>query len=261
MLTALWTAASGMAAQEFNIDTISNNLANVDTTGYKKVRADFEDLLYQNIQNAGAPVSEDLKVPTGVFIGHGVKLAATQRIFTQGEFQMTDNPFDVVIEGDGFFQVEQPDGTTAYTRSGAFKIDSEGRLVTSDGFLITPAITFPPGATDFTVGMDGTVTAVIDGNQEELGNITLVRFPNPAGLKSVGRNLYVKTDSSGDPIEGQPSIDDGFGKLLQGYIETSNVKAVEEMVKMITSQRAYELNSKVIQTGDRMLEVANTLKR
>ena len=134
-------------------------------------------------------------------------------------------------------------------------------MVTSDGFLITPAITFPPGATDFTVGMDGTVTAVIDGNQEELGTLTLVRFPNPAGLKSIGRNLYVKTDSSGDPIEGQPSIDAGFGKLLQGYIETSNVKAVEEMVKMITSQRAYELNSKVIQTGDRMLEVANTLKR
>ncbi|MCK5684938.1 flagellar basal-body rod protein FlgG [bacterium] len=261
MLRAMWTAASGMSAQEYNIDTISNNLANVDTSGYKKVRTDFQDLLYQNIQNAGAPVSADLKVPTGVFVGHGVKIAATQRVFSQGEFQMTENPFDVVIEGEGFFQIQQPDGNIAYTRGGAFKLDSQGQMVTSNGFLVEPAITFPSGATEFTIGIDGTVTANVDGSVQEIGSLSTVRFVNPAGLRAVGRNLLQETEASGTPIEGQPSITAGFGSLLQGYLEMSNVKAVEEMVKMITAQRAYELNSKVIQTSDRMLEIANTLKR
>lgn len=257
----MWTAASGMSAQEYNIDTISNNLANVDTAGYKKVRTDFQDLLYQNVQNAGAPVSEDLRVPTGIFVGHGVKIAATQRVFSQGEFQMTENPFDIVIEGEGFFQIQMPDGNIAYTRGGSFKLDSQGQLVTSNGFVVEPNITFPAGATEFTVGIDGTITANVDGTIQEIGTMNTVRFVNPAGLKAIGRNLLKETEASGAPIEGQPTITQGYGGLLQGYLEMSNVKAVEEMVKMITAQRAYELNSKVIQTSDRMLEIANTLKR
>jgi len=261
MLRALWTAASGMEAQELNISIISNNLANVDTNGYKKSRVDFQDLLYQTIRAPGAPSAEDQIMPTGIEVGHGVKQAATLKIFSQGEFQLTNNPLDLVIEGDGFFQVLLPNGITAYTRAGAFKVDAQGQIVTSDGYLLQPALTIPAGATDIAVGLDGTVTVNDNGTVTNIGTIQTVRFPNPAGLKSIGKNLLLETDASGAPVPGQPHIDFGYGSIAQGYLEMSNVKAVEEMVKMIVAQRAYELNSKVIQTGDAMLQTANTLKR
>ncbi|MDI9450885.1 MAG: flagellar basal-body rod protein FlgG [Limnochordia bacterium] len=263
MMRALWTAASGMIGQQYKIDTTANNLANVNTTGFKKSRVDFQDLLYQTVRYAGTPVTAGAQIPTGIQIGHGVRPVATQRLFTQGTFQQTDNPLDLVIEGDGFFQVLLPDGSIRYTRDGAFKRDSDGRLVTSDGFPLEPEIRIDENALSINIGSDGTVSIQLPGQDEPEENskkIQLARFVNPAGLKSDGRNLYSPTAASGPPIVGEPGLD-GFGNLAQGYLEMSNVQVVEEMVSMIVAQRAYETNSKAIQAADEMLHTANNLRR
>ncbi len=262
MLKALWIAATGMEAQNLNIDVISNNLANVNTAGFKKDRADFEDLMYQVIKLAGAPATAQTQVPTGLEIGQGVRPVAVQKIFSQGDYKQTNNPLDLAIEGDGFFQVLLPNGDLAYTRAGAFKLDRDGRLVTADGNPIQPEITIPQDAEAINIGEDGTVSVLQPGNTAptQLGQIQLVRFTNPAGLKPIGRNLFVPTDSSGEPILGVPG-ENGFGTIAQGYLEMSNVSVVEEMVNMIIAQRAYEINAKAIQTADEMLQMANNIKR
>jgi len=262
MMRALWTAASGMNGQQYKIDNTANNLANVNTTGFKKSRVDFQDLLYQTVRYAGTPVTAGAQIPTGIQIGHGVRPVATQKLFTQGTFQQTDNPLDLVIEGDGFFQVLLPDGSVRYTRDGAFKRDSDGRLVTSDGFPLEPEIRIDDDALSVNIGSDGTVSVQMAGEDTPvtIAKIQLARFVNPAGLKSEGRNLYAATAASGNPIVGEPGLD-GFGNIAQGYLEMSNVQVVEEMVSMILAQRAYETNSKAIQAADEMLQTANNLRR
>jgi flagellar basal-body rod protein FlgG len=262
MIRSLWTAASGMQAQTSNIDVISNNLANVNTTGFKRSRADFQDLLYETMRPPGTSTSGGSQVPTGIQIGHGTRTVSTQKIFIQGDFQHTQNELDMAIEGDGFFQIIQGNGDIAYTRSGNFKIDSEGRIVSPDGFLLEPEITIPTDAMAISIGTDGTVSVLQPGQTEptELGTIELARFVNPAGLQSMGRNLYGQTAASGDPITGTPG-EDSYGTIAQGYLEMSNVSVVDEMVNMITAQRAYEINSKAIQASDDMLQTANNLKR
>jgi len=262
MMRALWTAGTGMVAQQANIDTIAHNIANVNTTGFKKSRSDFQDLMYQTIRQAGAATGPDTQLPTGVQIGSGVRQVATQKIFTMGNFQHTGNDLDIAIEGDGFLQVVLPDGTIAYTRDGSLKKDSEGRLVTSEGYPIEPQITIPAEATKITISPDGIVTATIPGQTEpeELGQIELARFVNPAGLSSIGRNLLQETAASGAPIVSVPG-QDGAGTIVQQYLEMSNVQVVEEMVNMIVAQRAYEINSKAIQTADEMLGQAANLRR
>lgn len=261
MMRALWTAGSGMIAQQANIDVISNNLANVNTTGFKKSRTDFQDLMYQTIRQAGASTGPDTQLPTGIQMGHGVRQVATQKIYTQGSFQQTGNTYDVAIEGDGFFQVTMPDGTLAYTRDGAFKKDSQGRLVTSEGYPMEPQIQVPDNATDITISADGRVTATVPNQAPvAVGDIQIVRFVNPAGLDNIGRNLLKETAASGTPVLSTPG-QDGSGTLVQKYLEMSNVAVVEEMVNMIVAQRAYEINSKAITTADSMLEQAANLKR
>ncbi len=263
MMRSLWSAASGMMAQQKNLDVVSHNLANVNTYGNKKVRAEFQDLIYQTLRDAGGTSGEGTQYPQGLQIGLGVRVSATNRIFTQGPLQTTDNPTDVGIQGEGFFQVQLPDGTTAYTRDGSFKLDSNRRLVTSDGFLLVPNITLEESATvdSLVISSDGVVSDTPSGGEQtEIGNITLVRFTNPAGLYAYGKNLYLSTAASGDAIEGSPGAD-GMGVLTQNTLEMSGVQIVEEMVNMIISQRAYESNSKAITTSDSMLEIANGLKR
>lgn len=263
MMRSLWTAGSGMAAQQANIDVISNNLANVNTTGFKKSRSDFQDLMYATIRAAGTSSGDDTQIPTGIQIGHGVRQAATQKIYTVGNLQSTGNPYDVAIEGEGFFQVIMPDdGTIAYTRDGAFKKDSDGRLVTSEGYLLEPEITIPENATEITVSANGIVSATISGqvDPQELGQLELVRFINPAGLENIGHNLLKETSASGTPVISNPGSD-GAGTLVQQYLEMSNVQIVEEMVNMIVAQRAYEMNSKAITTSDEMLSQVAQLKR
>lgn len=262
MIRSLWTAASGMKSQSFNIDVISNNLANVNTTGFKTSRADFQDLLYETLRQAGTSSSETTDVPTGIQVGHGSRPVASHKIFTQGDFQQTKNELDIAIEGDGFFQIIQPSGDIAYSRDGAFKMDRDGRIVTSDGFLLEPEITIPSDSISLSIGLDGTVSVLQAGSSAptEIGTINLARFVNPAGLHSIGRNLYLPTDASGDAIVGTAG-EDGLGSLAQGFLEMSNVSVVDEMVKMITAQRAYEINSKTIQAADDMLQQANNVKR
>lgn len=261
MMRALWTAASGMTAQQLRIDTTANNIANVNTTGFKKSRVEFQDLLYQRMRFAGSPITAGSQIPTGIEVGHGVRPVATQKVFRQGPFTQTDNPLDVVIEGDGFFQIEMPDGTIAYTRDGGFKKDSEGRIVTSDGFPLADILPIPEDALEVSIATDGWVTVLrSDGQMEQLGQIELALFVNPAGLSSFGRNLYVATAASGDPNVGPPG-EGGRGLLAQGFLEMSNVEIVEEMVNMIISQRAYESNSRAIQASDDMLQTANNLRR
>lgn len=261
MIRSLWVAASGMEAQQLNIDITSNNLANVNTNGFKKSRGDFQDLLYQTIVPAGASSSGDTTVPTGIQVGMGVRPVAVQKIFTQGEYQQTGNSLDLAIDGDGFFQIVQPSGEIGYSRAGAFKMDSEGRIVTSDGYLLEPAITVPSTALTVTIGPSGVVSAKnADGSITDIGQLELAKFTNPAGLNSVGRNMYLTTASSGEAVTGTPGID-GFGTISQGFLELSNVNVVQEMVNMIVAQRAYEVNSKAIQTADEMLQRANELKR
>lgn len=262
MLRSLWTAASGMQAQQLNIDVLSNNLANVNTTGFKRSRADFQDLLYETLRLAGASSSSTTEVPTGIQLGHGTRPAAVQKIFMQGEYKQTKNELDIAIEGDGFFQITMPDGETAYSRAGAFKVDSEGRIVTSDGYLMEPEISVPDDSMQISIGTDGTVSVRQAGENQatEVGTIQLARFINPAGLNSIGRNLFLPTSASGDVITGTAG-EDGFGTLAQGFLEMSNVSVVEEMVNLITAQRAYEINSKSIQAADEMLQIANNIKR
>jgi flagellar basal-body rod protein FlgG len=251
-----------MQAQSLNIDVIANNLANVNTTGFKRSRADFQDLLYETLRPPGASSSEGTELPTGVQVGQGTRPVATQKIFLQGDYQQTQNQLDMAIEGDGFFQILQPNGEVAFTRAGAFKMDSEGRIVTSDGFPIDPELSIPTDTVSITIGTDGTISVLQAGESEpsEIGTIQLARFINPSGLKSMGRNLYLTTSASGDPITGTAG-EDGFGTISQGYLEMSNVSVVDEMVNMITAQRAYEINTKTIQAADDMLQMANNIKR
>ncbi|HEY3269342.1 MAG TPA: flagellar basal-body rod protein FlgG [Armatimonadota bacterium] len=262
MMRALYTSATGMMAQQLNMDVVANNLANVNTTGFKRSRVDFQDLLYQNTREAGTTVAKGATVPTGAQTGLGVRPGAIQKMYGQGDLEQTDNPLDVTIEGDGFFQVLQPDGTTAYTRDGTLKMDATGKLVTSDGYALQPEITIPSEAKTISIGSDGTVSVTMPGQSQpqQLGQLQIARFLNPAGLNSIGRNLALPTAASGDPNVGTPGLN-GFGTLAQGMIERSNVKVVEEMVNMIVAQRAYEVNSKAITTSDEMLGMANGLKR
>ena len=265
MLRSLWTGASGMVAQQFHIDTISNNLANVNTYGFKKNRADFEDLIYQHQVLAGTPSTAVSEIPTGVYVGHGVKVAATQKLFEMGSLQATGNKFDMAITSEvGFFKILMPDGTFGYSRDGSFKIDSRRQIVTSQGYLLEPPITLPPGAINNSLQIteNGEVSVKIgdDIRPTRIGQIDLYRFVNPAGLKAIGKNLFKETVASGPEIQGTPGME-GMGAILQGFLETSNVKLVEEMVNMIVAQRAYESNSKAVTTSDSMLGTAIGMKR
>jgi flagellar basal-body rod protein FlgG len=259
MMRSLWTAASGMIGQQFNIDTISHNLSNVNTTGFKKGRPDFEDLLYQTLRAAGTPATRDTLVPTGIQVGH-----ATQKLYSQGSLQNTGNKLDLALEGEGFFRVQLYDGSFGYTRDGTFKIDSNGQIVNSNGYKLSPEIVMPEGFvySDISISQDGLVTVKRAGSDEifEVGQLLVYRFVNPAGLKNIGQNLVKVSAASGPPIEGRPGFT-GMGRLEQGFLEMSNVQIVEEMVNMIVAQRAYELNSKAIITSDSMLATANALKR
>jgi flagellar basal-body rod protein FlgG len=264
MVRSLWTGAAGMTGQQTNIDTISNNLANVNTSGYKKVRSDFEDLLYQTVKTAGTPATEDTLVPVGVQMGHGVKVSATQRMFNQGALQNTDNVTDIAIAGEGFFSVNMYDGSTAYTRDGAFKIDEQGYLLTSNGYHVLPEIRMPEGFLPQSINITKTgVVTVKMPNQDDptlVGQMELFRFPNPVGLSAVGENLFKVTQASGRAIQGRPGFE-GMGTTIHKMLEMSNVSIVQEMVGLITAQRAYEFNSRTIQTSDSMLGTATTLKR
>lgn len=261
MMRALYTAATGMVAQQYNLDTISNNLANVNTSGFRQNTARFQDLLYQTLKAPGSPIGASI-VPVGQDVGLGVKVGSSEKIFTQGSIVQTSNPLDIAIQGDGFFQVTLPDGTTAYTRDGGFKEDATGAVVTADGYFLSPQITIPQNAINVSVGSDGTVTALTPGSQTPttLGQITLVRFTNPAGLQPMGQNLFTQTAASGTPIISQPGLN-GAGTLLGGYIENSNISVVNEMVNMIVAQRAYEANSKAITTAESMLATAVQTKQ
>lgn len=262
MLRSLWTAASGMNAQQTNIDNLSNNLANVNTVGYKKSRVNFEDLLYQEIRPAGAITSTGLNHPTGLQIGMGSKVVGNEKIFSQGSYQNTDNPLDWVIEGDGFFQVLLPNNEIAYTRNGSFKLDRDGNIVTANGYYLEPQVTIPEDALEIMISEDGIISVSLAGEIDpvEVGNIEISKFVNPAGLRAIGKNLFLPTAASGDPLNGDPG-DDDYGIIHQGMLEMSNVNLVEEMVNMITAQRAYEVNSKAIQTSDDMLQIVNNLRR
>ena len=255
MMRSLWVAKSGMEAQQTQLDHISHNLANSATNGYKQSHAVFEDLMYQNLRQSGANSSEQTQLPTGLQVGLGVRTVATSRQFTQGNLQQTQNNLDLAIQGKGFFQITMPDGATGYTRDGSFKLDSQGQIVTNNGYVLQPGITVPENATNLTIADDGTVTALVPGQvqPQNLGQIQLASFINPAGLDPKGQNLFAETVSSGAPQTGTPN-EGGFGSLSQGFVETSNVNVVEELVSMIQTQRAYELNSKAIQTSDQMLQ-------
>lgn len=266
MVRSLWTGAAGMIGQQANIDTISNNLANVNTTGFKKVRADFEDLIYQTVRIAGTPATEDTVTPVGVQMGHGVKQAASQRIFTQGSLQQTDKESDIALVGESFFRVKMQDGSYSYTRNGSFNIDVDGRLVTPQGYWVLPEITMPQGWINNTVVItdqgEVSVKVPIDGGVEEVnvGQIELYRFPNPVGLTALGENLFKVSEASGEAIAGLPG-EPGMGKVKHKFLEMSNVSIVTEMVGLIVAQRAYEFNSRTIQTTDNMLGTATGLKR
>jgi flagellar basal-body rod protein FlgG len=260
MIRSLFIAKTGLEAQQTNLDVITNNLANVSTNGFKKSRAVFEDLLYQNVRQPGAQSSQQTQLPSGLQIGTGVRAVATERLHTQGNPQQTGNSKDVMINGSGFFQVLMPDGTTAYTRDGSFQTDNNGQLVTSSGYVLQPPITVPSNALTMTVGRDGTVTVTTPGTvaPTQIGSIQVANFVNPSGLESLGENLYAETGSSGTAQTSTPGTN-GAGVLMQGYVETSNVNVVEEMVNMIQTQRAYEINSKAITTSDQMLQKISQL--
>lgn len=262
MIRALYSSATGMNAQETNIDVIANNLANVNTTGYKKSRAEFQDLVYQYVVEPGAPTSSTTQSPSGIQVGLGVKTASVQKVFSQGDLTNTGNQLDVAVQGDGFFQVQMPDGTTAYTRSGSFQLNSQGQLVTTDGYQVLGPGSFPSDTMAVTIGEDGTVSVRQPGQAtpSQIGQFTAARFPNNAGLRAVGRNLYEETASSGSPITGTFGTD-GVGRLSQGFVESSNVSVVEQVVNMITAQRAYEASSKGIQAADEMLGQAINMRR
>ncbi len=263
MIRALYSAASGMTAQQLNVDNIAHNLANANTSGFKMRRAQFQDLLYQNIVQPGASAGQQTVVPTGLQLGLGTRAASNEIIFTQGSFSQTDNPLDVVIQGKGFFQVRRPSGELAYTRAGSFHTDRDGNIVTLDGDALEPQITIPAEAQSVSIGADGTVSYLL-GTQttsQQAGQIQIADFQNPAGLNSMGKNLYTPTSASGDPILGNPGGQEGHGTLLQGYQEQSNVSVVEEFINLIVSQRAYEANSKVVKAADEMYQQVNNLSR
>lgn len=254
MIRSLWVARTGLDAQQTQLDVISNNLANVSTNGFKRARAVFEDLLYQNMRQAGAQSSQQTQVPAGMELGTGVRPVSTARVFTQGNLEHTEGALDIAVQGNGFFQVQLPDGTTGYTRDGSFLKDNQGQIVTSQGYPLQPAITIPADALSLAVSSDGIVTVTQPGNvaPTEIGSIQLATFINPNGLQSIGQNLFLETAASGAPTPNTPGTN-GAGSVMQGYVETSNVNVAEELVTMIMTQRAYELNSKVVSTSDAML--------
>ena len=259
MSRAMRTAATGMMAQQLNVDTIANNLANVNTTGFKRSKIEFQDLLYQTVRRSGISGAE---APVELQSGYGVRPVATQRIFSQGDITQTNNPLDLSIEGDGFFQIMRPDGTVCYTRDGTFKLSADGEIVTSDGFALEPELSLPEDTTDIHITRDGVLSVLAAGETEaqEIGQIELAKFINPAGLNALGRNLFAATEASGDAMVGVPGAE-GFGMLSQGYLELSNVEVVEEMVNMIIAQRAYEISAKAVQTAEDMSSMANNLRR
>ncbi len=260
MMRALSTAATGMKAQQLNVDTIANNLANVNTAGFKKTRVRFQDLMYQDLRPAGDPAR--LGPPSELAIGHGTRLAATERRFSQGTTEQTNNPLNLLLEGDGFFQVRRGDGGIGYTRDGSFYVSAEGAIVNTDGMYLEPQVYLPDDIRQLVISQDGVVAATFEdgGMPEELAQIELARFLNPAGLQSTGRNVFAPTVASGEPLVGTPGVD-GFGTVLSGFLEGSNVEVVEEMVSLITAQRAYEINSKSIKTADEMLAQATQIVR
>jgi len=260
MIRSIYTGTTGMNAQQLNIDVISNNLANVSTTGFKKSNNNFEDLLYEVLKVPGSPTSEDTESPTGIQVGLGVRPSAVTKVFSQGELIQTENELDVAIEGNGFLQIELPNGDTAYTRDGALKLDSTGRITNSNGYPLIPGITIPDGSKQIFISDTGIVSAVLPGESEstEIGTMELAIFTNPAGLLSPGNNLYLETGGSGTPAAGAPG-DDGYGLLIQTFLEGSNVNIVQELANLITAQRAYEINSKTIQTSDEMMQTTNNL--
>ncbi len=255
MIRSLWISKTGLDAQQTQLDVIANNLANVSTNGYKRSRAVFEDLLYQTLRQPGAQSSQQTQIPSGLQVGTGVRPVSTVRNFSQGNLQQTGNPLDLAVNGQGFFQVLMPDGTTSYTRDGSFHVDSQGQLVTSNGFAVQPQITIPSGVLSITIAQDGTVSVMRAGSAtpQQIGTVQLANFVNPAGLQALGQNLYHESAASGTPSVNAPGSN-GLGLLNQGYVETSNVNVVEELVSMIQAQRAYEINSKAIQTSDQMLQ-------
>jgi len=261
-MRSLWTAATGMAAQGLNVDVISNNISNVNTTGFKRGRANFQDLMYQQVKAPGSEASSaGTKLPTGIQIGLGVKAASVSSIFSEGSFQQTDNPLDMTIQGRGFFQIQLPNGDTGYTRDGKFSVDANGQLVTQNGDQVQPGITIPTDAQAVQVAADGTVSAVQAGGiLSVLGQIQIADFVNPSGLTHMGSNLFQVSDASGEAVIGNPS-ENGLGSIGQGMLEMSNVNMVEEMVNLIAAQRAYEMNSKAIQAADEMLQTANNVRR
>jgi flagellar basal-body rod protein FlgG len=255
MNSALWVAKTGLDAQQTRMAVVSNNLANVNTTAFKRGRADFQDLLYQNVQTAGAQTSTQTQSPSGLSIGTGVRIGATEKLFTQGNMSLTNNSLDVAVNGRGFFQVLQPDGTMAYTRDGSFQTDSQGNIVNDKGYPIQPGLQVPAGSQNLTISADGIVSVTLSGQTtpQQIGTLTVADFINPAGLQARGENLYTETAASGSPQTGTPGLN-GLGSLVQGSLEASNVNVVEEMVNMIETQRAYEMNSKAISTTDQMLQ-------
>lgn len=263
MIRALYSAGSGMSAQQMNVDNISHNLANANTAGFKMRRTQFQDLLYQSMVQPGAAAGAQTVVPSGLQLGLGTRPATNEIILTQGTFESTNNPLDLVIEGRGFFQIRRPSGELAYTRAGNFHLDRDGRVVTSDGDALEPQITIPPEAQSITIATDGTVSYTQPGQTaaQVAGQIQLANFPNPAGLNSIGRNLLVPTDASGEPTVANPGGQEGLGSLLQGYIEQSNVSVVDEFINLIVSQRAYEANSKVVKAADDMYQQVNNITR
>ncbi len=255
MHPALWVSKTGLSAQDTNMSTISNNLANVNTTGFKRDRAVFQDLLYQINRQPGGLNNENAELPSGLQLGTGVRVVGTTKQFSQGNLQITEQPLDMAVNGRGFFQIEMPDGQIAYTRDGQFQLNADGDVVTPDGYALAPNVNVPEDATNLTIGKDGTVTVVTDDQAApiNLGQITLVDFINPQGLQAIGNNLFKATNASGDPAEGEPGLA-GLGNIEQGTVESSNVEVVEELVNMITTQRAYEMNSKVVSATDQMLQ-------
>ena len=263
MIRALFSAASGMTAQQLNVDNIANNLANANTAGYKMRRAQFQDLLYQNMIQPGSAAGQSSVVPSGLQLGLGTRPSSNEIIFTQGNFSATDNPLDVVIQGNGFFQVRRSSGDLSYTRDGSFQLDKDGSIVNSNGDLLEPQITIPANAQSVTIASDGTVSYLQPGQSaaQKAGQIQIVGFQNPAGLNSLGKNLYQPTDASGQPTVGNPGGQEGLGTLLQGYTEQSNVSIVQEFINLIVAQRAYEANSKVVKAADEMYQQVNNLKQ
>lgn len=258
MASALWVGKTGLDAQQTRMSVVANNLANVSTTGFKRSRAQFEDLLYQNVRQVGGQTAQNAELPSGLMLGAGTRVVSTSKLFTQGNIIQTDNNLDLAINGRGFFKINLPDGTAAYTRDGSFQVNKDGQVVTSSGYTLQPEITLPPGAMSVTVSRDGIVNVLTAGEAEpqQAGTLQLADFINPAGLQPMGENLFLQSVASGDPQEGDPAAN-GLGSIMQGALETSNVNVVEEMVDMIETQRAYEMNSKVISSTDQMLQYLN----